>query len=208
MSKKRKKRHIKTFLSSTDYLTKEQVLKILDYLEKKATSRRGKLNLMLFELMVNTGLRSCEVCGLEIRDLPGYHGKGEITVRAAVAKNSRSRVVVIPVELEEKIKKYVETVHKYSGPRKSLFISERGGRLQYHSLYSKIKIIGKNTKIKWLHPHVLRHTYATHLRGVKNDTFFVQDQLGHVHADTTRIYSRTLNIERISQVNALNFRKL
>ena len=70
------------------------------------------------------------------------------------------------------------------------------------SFYSKIGCIGEKTEIK-LHPHILRHTYATKLYSIEKDLRFVQDQLGHTSPETTSIYARTSQDDRKRQVEAM-----
>ena len=77
MKKRRKKRAPKTTLKSTDYLTVEQICWILQILRNEAEGGtfRALTNLFLFELLLITGLRCCEVVGLEMRDLPQFSAR-------------------------------------------------------------------------------------------------------------------------------------
>jgi len=205
--KRKRRRALKMHLSGTDYLTAEQVRSIMRMLREKADAggRGAATNLMLFDLMVNTGLRSGEVVGLQMGDLPAHHGKQAITVRAEVAKNRRSRIVAIPNGLAKRLDEFCVRVRGKRGVRTPLFINRDGRRLQYAALYGRIKRIGRQAGFAWLHPHVLRHTYATALRAKSRDIAAVQDQLGHIDISTTKIYSRTLSVELIDQVEALNW---
>jgi len=204
--KRKRRRTIKMHLSGTDYLTIQQVRQIMLMLREKAKGggRRAATNLMLFDLMVNTGLRSGEVVGLEMRDLPAHHGKQAITVRSEIAKNRRSRIVAIPSGLADRVAQFCEQYRRRAGMRAPVFVNEHGRRMSYRSLYSRVKIIGRQAAISWLHPHTLRHTYATILRAKGHDIAVVQDQLGHVDLATTRIYSRTLSVELMEQVEAVD----
>ena len=84
----------KTALAPGDYLTSEQVQKILSCLRLRAESgtMRSAVNLMIVEVFLYTGLRATELCGLQLRDLPRYHGKQSIYVAAEFAKGRKQPV--------------------------------------------------------------------------------------------------------------------
>jgi len=190
-------------LAPDKYLSEEQERKILLYVKDKAdlARQRGSTRAVIDELVVmlllRAGLRASELCDLTIGDLPHVHGKDCIWVRDG--KGSVMRTVDIGPKLIEQIKRFCKLYRKGAEPEDPLFISERGNRFGYMSLYSKIRGIGKKAGVK-LHPHMLRHTYATKLYGIERDLRFVQDQLGHASPETTSIYARTSPEARVRQV--------
>jgi integrase len=209
-----KKRKPKKYLRSTDYLTVEELRKVMDVLRSQADAARAKtkclnhaiLNEMLVILMVETGLRVSEVCNLRLRHLPAYHGKREIVVEGG--KGKKDRTVGISEYLQKRLCDYVQRHYSHQSENSWFFRNERGGQLSYDSVYSKIKGVGlkagiwlyrKHGKVKTrLSPHKLRHTYATLLLDVTDNVFLVQSQLGHEKPDTTQIYAKTLS-EKLQQ---------
>ena len=190
------------------YLTEQQQRRLLAYVKAQAdiarfrNTTRAIINEMLVMLFLNTGLRAKELCDLRLRDLPVTHGKKMIFVRTG--KRKTVRIVEISDRFCKKLEGFIELYRKKAKPADYLFINERGTPLQYISVYSKIKVIGKRAGIGYLHPHVLRHTYLTRLYNVKCDLRFVQDQAGHKSPITTAIYAKTDQVTRRKQVNALD----
>jgi len=77
--------------------------------------------------------------------------------------------------------------------------------LIYHSVYVRVRGIGKKAGLRRLTPHMLRHTYCTRLYNVTKDLLFVKDQAGHSNVATTAIYAVTSSTERRRQVEALYY---
>jgi len=195
-------------LSPEKYLTEQQQKRLLAYVKAQAdiaryrNTTRAIIDEMLVMLFLNTGLRAKELCDLRLRDLPVTHGKKMIFVRTG--KGKTVRVVEISDRFCKKLEGFIELYRKRAKPVDHLFIGERGNPIQYVSVYSKIKRIGKRSGIVNLHPHVLRHTYLTRLYNVEHDLRFVQDQAGHKSPVTTAIYAKTDQPTRRKQVNALD----
>jgi site-specific recombinase XerD len=208
MAKRRKKkRRAKTQLSSTDYLTEEQVRFVHSLLRAAAAHGgfRAATNLFIFELMTITGLRCGEVAALELRDLPTYHQKDAIEVRWETTKSGRSRSVVISEKMSAVIAKFVGRFRRDCKPRSPVLLNENGRRIRTWNIYRRVKTIGRNTGCDWLHPHALRHTYCSLLYRVDRDVFFVQQQAGHVSSETTKLYTHTEDSKRKKQVLSLDF---
>ena len=164
-------------------------------------SSRAVIDELLVEMLVNTGLRASELCDLNIADLPISHGKSSVWVRDG--KGKVSRVIDISEKLQKRLERFVKLHRKGASADDPLLMSEQGGRMQYRSVYGKIKSVGQKAGIK-LHPHMLRHTYLTRLYNVEKDLRFVQDQAGHASPTTTAIYAKTNNTARKRQVEALD----
>jgi integrase len=197
MGKKNKRVKKRGGLSPDQYLTRQQALQLIEYNEKRKASNnkqvktRAFVNSILLRVMFNSGLRASEVCGLQMRDLPVYHGKPVIDVRRG--KGCVRRSIEINSNLVEQIKKYAQKYHRSYKPRHYFFINERGGPLSYGSMYSKIKILGKGAGIDYIHPHALRHSYGYMFYNNQPDLLMLQDQLGHADPRTTAIYAKTAN---------------
>lgn len=190
------------------YLTEQQQKRLLAYVKAQAdiarfrNTTRAIINEMIVMLFLNTGLRANELCKLRLRDLPVTHDKKMIFVRTG--KGKTVRVIEISDRFCKKLEGFIELYRKKAKPADYLFINERGTRLRYVSVYSKIKLIGKRAGVGHLHPHVFRHTYLTRLYNVGHDLLFVQGQAGHKSPTTTAIYAQTDQEARRKQVNALD----
>lgn len=225
----RKRKWIKSdYLSPDKYLTDEEIRQLRCNVENAAKSAaksgsiRGRINRMLVEVMLETGLRAEEICNLELRDLPTHHGKDVILVRCG--KGGDLRVVEVKQSLKDLLQDYIKNCRKSAKPGSPLFASEAGcramkkrfgkngkicyrkeqsSRLTYHDLYMRIKRIGKRAGLNHLHPHMFRHTFASHLYKVGRDLRFVQIELGHSRPETTARYARVFAEDARQQIERL-----
>lgn len=215
-------------LSPDQYLSEEQCRRLLRYLRKQSAGgcRRHVLNELIVTVLMYSGLRAEELLALRIRNLPCCHGKDKIFVEHG--KGNVARAVDIPEWLSSVVTTFIRKYRKNAKPASYLVTSERGrrrfvkrqtrviagrqhqrrkkersDRLTYHSLYAKIKRIGKAARIDNLHPHVFRHTYLTILYNIGEDAFYVADQAGHKDLKTTYKYAKTYSPKRIQQVKDL-----
>lgn len=202
-STKAKRKYTKSYggLAPDKFLNGTQVKRLHSYCKRKAKKaklnhcRRAVVNEMLIDLLLNTGLRAGELCMIQMRDLPHYHGKRVINVR--IGKGCIQRSVQISKKLTGRITRFVKHYRKNSKPRSPLFVNERAGPLNYGSLRSKLVKMGRAVGVA-LTPHKLRHTYAMEHYKRYHDIFALQSQLGHADPKTTMIYARTTS-EQIRQ---------
>lgn len=208
---KAKRKYTKSYgaLAPDKYLSREQIKKLRNHLvsaAEKAGTKYGNFrqatNLMLVELLLNTGLRSRECCWLRMGDLPICHNKPVVLVRQTMGKGKIARTIEISTLLRERLDRYIKHYRKNAKPKSFLFVNEKGQRLQYWSLYSKIRRVGTRSGIGRLHPHMLRHSYATWYYNSHLDLFLTQDQLGHADPNTTMIYAKTSSEERRQKTEA------
>ena len=206
-----KGKHIRSYggLAPDKYLSREQISQLRDHLTSEAARAdtkygnfRQATNLMLVELLLNTGLRARECCSLRMRDMPVCHGKPVVLVRDAKGKGIVRRTIEIATALTERLEDYIKHYRKNAKPMSFLFVNENGSGLRYWSLYSKIRRIGKRAGIGHLHPHMLRHSFGTWYYNSHLDIILTQDQLGHADQNTTTIYAKTANEERRRKTEA------
>ena len=127
----------------------------------------------LLEFMYATGARVSEACGANLDDVDLESNACEAIAR--YLKNGRP-------QLESKAKGPTE--------RRALFLNKRGKRLSRQSVWEIIRAAGERAHIdKPLHPHTLRHSFATHLIQGGADVRTVQELLGHASVTTTQIYT-------------------
>ena len=146
----------------------------------------------ILELLYGTGMRVGELVNLNISDIDLY----EKTVRV-FGKGSKERILPLGNPSIKAVKKYLtvrnifrKNISINKNDLDALFLNRFGGRLSARSIRRLIikymKIAGLNKKIS---PHVLRHSFATHLLGGGADLRSVQELLGHESLSTTQIYT-------------------
>jgi integrase/recombinase XerD len=160
---------------------------------------RGLRDRALIEVLYATGLRVSELVGLRLTDLKLDQGY----VRC-VGKGGKERIVPLGDEAVTWVKRYVADGRPaLIGRRDSpwLFVNARGGaQLSRGGFWKTLKAYGSRASIRsHLSPHVLRHSFATHLLERGADLRAIQAMLGHADLSTTQIYTHVLEA-RLRQV--------
>jgi site-specific recombinase XerD len=175
-------------------LPKEEIKKLLE-------SIKNQKHRLMIELMYGSGMRVSELLNLRIKDLNIDKKYG--FVRAG--KGNKDRLFIIPERLSANIPDLI-TVENLSDEN-FLFNSNRNRRYSVRSIQKIIRNASKKARIKnWeeIHPHTLRHSFATHL--IKNGSSLneVQSLLGHKSPETTMIYTHIASPSMISVRNPLD----
>jgi integrase/recombinase XerD len=174
-------------------LSEAELERLLLYVQEKADAarRRGTTRAVIDEvivlLLVNAGLRATELCDLTIADLAAEHGRNTLRVRDA--SGNVSRAVGVTSEMATYLRRFIELYRKDAKPNDPLLVSERGTRLAYISIFSKLKRIGRRSGLGNLNPRILRSTYVVRLYDREQDLRFVQQQAGHASLRTTAMYA-------------------
>lgn len=186
-----------------EYLTPEEVEKILNIIETK--NYIGIRDRALFELMYSTGLRVSEVINITFMDIDLKNNILKIK-----GKGNKERVIPFGKICNDFINKYLSfsriQLNKKNLP--FLFLSRRGDKLSRITIWKNMKKYAIAAGIrKNIYPHILRHSFATHLISNGADIRFVQELLGHESILTTEIYTH-LDINTILEFyNKYSFRK-
>ena len=147
---------------------------------------------LIIKILYGSGLRVSEIVNLKKEDL--NFDEGLIHIR--LAKGKKDRFVTIPLSIKEKLKNYCSL---YSG--NYLFESNRGGKLTKDTIQKIVRNSAKKAEIKKrVYPHLLRHSFATHLLEQGTDLRIIQKLLGHSSIKTTQIYTQ------ISQASIKNIK--
>ncbi len=150
----------------------------------------GQRNRAMLETMYSCGLRVSELTGLLMSNM--YLDVGFVRV---VGKGNKERLVPIGGEAVRQIKLYKEHVRVHlpvikKGCEDILFLNRRGGKLSRVMIFMILKdLVAKSGIRKNIHPHTLRHSFATHLVEAGADLRAVQEMLGHKSITTTEIYT-------------------
>ncbi|AXQ27407.1 tyrosine recombinase XerC [Solimonas sp. K1W22B-7] len=150
----------------------------------------------LVELLYSTGLRLSEVHGLDLGQLAG--GQNEVTVNG---KGGRQRIVMVGGKARTALTAWLELRPTVAAPGEAaLFVGRNGQRLSRAAIGQRLKLWAQRSGLQThLHPHRLRHSFATHVLESSGDLRAVQEMLGHANLSTTQIYTH-LDWKRLAQV--------
>lgn len=137
----------------------------------------------LLEVAYGCGLRVSELAALDVRDVD--LAEGLVTVRSG--KGRKARVVPIGGPARAAVLAWVDTAALAEG---ALFRNRSGGRLTVRGIYDVVRRTATAEGVAGVHPHAMRHSFATHLLGNGADIRSIQEMLGHSSLSTTQRYTR------------------
>lgn len=170
-----------------DVLSIPQVTKLLDGLPTEtALDLRDRA---LLEILYGCGLRVSECVDLDLNDCVFDQGYLRVT-----GKGDKQRISPISGCAMQALVEYLETgrdqlIQSYAPATSAVFLNARGGRLTRQSIHKIVANVGLSIGIKNLHPHTLRHSFATHMLEGGADLRVIQEILGHSDISTTQIYT-------------------
>jgi len=172
------------------FLSEEEATKLIESpVEKKTSDLRDRA---IFETLYSAGIRVSELVSLSIHDVDLI---GNII--KVYGKGRKERMVPIGDKAVEAIQAYLDARQAKS---EAIFLNPSGKRITARSVRNIINKHIKKTAIQQkVHPHMLRHSFATHLLNHGADLRSVQELLGHVNLSTTQIYTH-LTTERLKSV--------
>lgn len=168
-----------------EILTKEEIKSMVN-------SINNIKHKLILKVLYGCGLRVSELVNLNKEDI--NLNEGLIHIR--LSKGRKDRFVKIPDSIIEELSKYCSL-----SAEKELFPSQRGGKLTTATIQAVVKQSAKKAGItKEVYPHLLRHSFATHLLEAGTDLKIIQKLLGHSDIKTTQIYTQ------ISQASIKNIK--
>lgn len=140
----------------------------------------------MLELLYATGLRVSELVGLKLSQL-----RFDVGFLVAFGKGAKERVVPVGESAEHWVGEYLRDSRPRmaKGRHQAVFVTRRGGGMTRQFFWKILRDHGRRAGIERLHPHVLRHSFATHLLEHGVDLRAVQAMLGHADISTTEIYT-------------------
>lgn len=143
----------------------------------------------ILEVLYGCGLRVSELVGLDLDRVRFDEG-----ILRVLGKGSKERLVPFSGMAVQRVQTYLQESRPYltcskAQPVPALFLNARGGRLSRQSVHKMVEKAGLRIGIKNLHPHTLRHSFATHLLEGGADLRAIQEMLGHSDISTTQIYT-------------------
>jgi integrase/recombinase XerD len=169
-------------------MTKEEVQKLIDAISNKKSK-------LMIQIIYACGFRVSELTSLKAKDLNFEEMIGHVRQ----AKGRKDRVFNIPKRLSKQLQKQVEKQKEFG--QEYLFAGPKG-KLSERNLQKIVKKAAKTAGInKEVHPHTLRHSFATHLLEAGTDIRMIQELLGHADLSTTQIYTH-ISTEELKKVKS------
>ena len=179
------------------YLEEEEIIKILDELEF-GDDFEGVRDKLIIEMLYGTGVRLSELIGMKAVNLEVQHG-----IVKVLGKRNKERIIPLNQTLIKLLQEYIiirETVAEGKDTEK-LFLTANGKPLYAMLVYRVVKkYVDQLIMRTHVSPHVLRHTFATHLINRGADINAIKALLGHANLAATQIYTHN-TVERLKKVH-------
>lgn len=151
----------------------------------------------IFELIYSSGLRLAELVSIDLDDIDLAQQQLVVT-----GKGNKTRYLPVGSKAVEAIKRWLRLRQDYSKDTniKALFLSRQGKRISARNVQSRLNhLIQRQALEQHISPHILRHSFATHLLESSSDLRAVQELLGHVNIATTQVYTH-LDFQHLARV--------
>ncbi|HEX4873178.1 MAG TPA: tyrosine recombinase XerC [Nevskiaceae bacterium] len=181
-------------------LSADQIGRLLD---RDADTALALRDLAVIELFYSCGLRRAELLGVNLEDFSADGAELRVT-----GKGAKQRLVPVGAKAREALARWLPLRAGWLPPgsdpqRGPLFLSRRGQRLAAATLAQSLQRAARSAAggalETHLHPHRLRHSFATHLLEASGDLRAIQELLGHANLSTTQIYT-SVDFERLARV--------
>ena len=163
-------------------LSPEEVSQLLNFKPKNTQEKR---DLAIIELIYSSGLRVSEAVNVNLNDFEDNNNFLRV-----LGKGSKTRLVPVGRFAQNAINDWAVEREKLSTNDNALFVNLRGNRISTRSVQERIKNIAIMQGLPPVNPHMLRHSFATHLLESSGDLRSIQELLGHSSLSTTQIYTR------------------
>ena len=165
-----------------EVLSPEDVSQLLNFKPSDSLEIR---DLAIIELMYSSGLRVSEAANVNLDDF-----EEEKSFLRVFGKGSKTRLVPIGRYAKDAIENWIIERAKFSKESNALFINLKGTRLTVRSIQLRLKRMATKQGLPPVHPHMLRHSFATHMLESSGDLRTIQELLGHSSLSTTQIYTK------------------
>lgn len=161
----------------------------------------GLRNLCMLTLMYRCGLRVSETCGLHLRDV--RLDDGQLHLRPEVAKGGREAFAYLDDQATELLRSWFVVRRRYAARKPPLFTTLKGGTVSRKYCWEMMRRYARRAGIdRPVHPHMLRHTYATELLREGFNVREVQQLLRHADIRTTVAYTHIFEADLARKIRA------
>jgi integrase/recombinase XerD len=176
-------------------------------LDAAAVGQAALRDRALLEFLYGTGARISEAVGLDVDDMDLRRDAGLAAVRLS-GKGGKQRLVPVGRFAREAVSAYLVRARpalaaaaRRGQPSPALFLNVRGGRLTRQGAWGTLRAAAGRAGLAEVSPHVLRHSFATHLLDGGADVRVVQELLGHASVTTTQVYT-LVTVDKLREVYA------
>jgi integrase/recombinase XerC len=167
-------------------------------LDERPTTPALMRDAAMFELLYSSGLRLAELIALNVDDGRLDLAQGEVTV---TGKGSKTRTVPVGAQARQALITWISTRSELAAPgERALFVGSRGKRIAPTVVGQRLRDWARQRGLaEHVHPHMLRHSFATHVLQSSQDLRAVQELLGHASISTTQVYTH-LDFQALAKV--------
>ena len=171
----------------------DQVTRLLDITDRDAAACRDRA---MLELMYSSGLRLAELISLDLGGIDMREGLVRVT-----GKGRKTRILPVGRKAIDALKAWAHRRAELAAPgENALFVGVRGRRIDASSVQARIDYWARRAGLPGhVHPHMLRHSFATHVLESSGDLRAVQELLGHADISTTQVYTH-LDFQHLARV--------
>ncbi len=165
-----------------EVLSPEDVEQLLNF---KPSSLIEIRDMAIIELMYSSGLRVSEAVNVNMDDF-----EEDMTFLRILGKGAKTRIVPLGKFALNAINNWIIEREKIITKSEALFLNSKGTRLSIRSVQLRLKKMATKQGLPPIHPHMLRHSFATHMLESSGDLRTIQELLGHSSLSTTQIYTK------------------
>ena len=157
---------------------------------------KGRTERLVLQLFYASGMRLSELIQLKESQLDASYHQVKV-----LGKGNKERIIPVAKDLIEELQSYIEEKHqKIDTAALNIFVTEKGKPLQPRAVYAFVhQYLSQVTTIQKKSPHILRHSFATHLMNNGADLNAVKELLGHSSLAATQVYTHN-TIEKLKEV--------
>ena len=174
-----------------DVLSPEDVEQLLNFKPSNTIEIR---DMAIVELMYSSGLRVSETVNINISDF-----EENMSFLRVIGKGSKTRLVPMGRFAINAINNWLNEREKISNNTDALFLNSKGSRLSVRSIQLRLKKMAIKQGLPPVNPHMLRHSFATHMLESSGDLRTIQELLGHSSLSTTQIYTK-LDYQHLAKI--------
>jgi integrase/recombinase XerC len=166
------------------FIDEHDMEKLFTNIEFEA-SINGLRDKLILDLLYQTGIRRSEISSLKEIDIDNQNN----TIKV-LGKRNKERLIPISIALKRNLNEYISVKQKQNLSNDYLLLNNKGEKMSEQNIYQIVKkYLSLITSIHKKSPHILRHTFATHLLNNGADINAVKDLLGHANLSATQVYT-------------------